>query len=76
MGNTGRGIPYYAVFVPGQEQPHHSDGVFLSPSSMLDRIKTGIGNYDLHDFKNSEERLAKSDVKSKAERVGETSQAK
>lgn len=58
MGNTGAGIPYYAVFVPGEEEPHHFNGIFFWPSSMLDRIKTGIGDYNIEEFKKSGERLA------------------
>ncbi len=37
LGNSSKGIPYYALMRP-DANPVHFNGVFLSPSQFLDQI--------------------------------------
>jgi len=37
FGNTGDGIPYYAVFRPEQDEPKHFNGIFLGATSFLEK---------------------------------------
>lgn len=42
LGNTAKAIPYYAVYVPGKEEPIHfapPNGTFISSASLLDYLK-------------------------------------
>ena len=46
LGNTGGGIPYYAIFVPGQDEPIHFDGIFCSADPILEKLKLAAGTSD------------------------------
>ncbi len=47
IGNTGLGIPYYAIFTPGSSESAapavQFDGIFLRSQQMLDKIQPAIG---------------------------------
>jgi hypothetical protein len=42
IGNTGKGIPYYAVFRPGAGEPIQFDGIFFKSQQMLDKIAPAV----------------------------------
>jgi thiol:disulfide interchange protein len=42
IGNTGLGIPYYAVFTPGKEGSLQFDGIFFSSNAMIEKIRPAI----------------------------------
>ena len=42
IGNVGKGIPYYAVFSPGVDEPLQFDGIFLSSGQMIEKIRPAI----------------------------------
>lgn|GEM_PF-1644156 len=42
LGNKGRGLPYYALFIPGQNEPKHFPGVFVSSGSFLATLNDGV----------------------------------
>jgi hypothetical protein len=44
IGNTGLGIPYYAVFVPGAAEPTQFDGIFLQSDTVLNKIKPAVAS--------------------------------
>jgi len=39
LGNASLGIPYYAIFVPGDPHPTHFGGIYLTSSMVIDRIE-------------------------------------
>ena len=47
IGNTGLGIPYYAIFKPGSSESAtpavQFDGIFLRSQQMLDKIQPAVG---------------------------------
>lgn len=42
FGNTAKAIPYYAVYRPGKEEPHHFDGNFVTVGAQGFLTKAGI----------------------------------
>lgn len=42
IGNTGLGIPYYAVFTPGEDESLQFDGIFFSSDAMIDKIRPAV----------------------------------
>ncbi len=42
LGNEARGLPYYALFIPGQDEPKHFPGVFVSSGSFLSTLNEGV----------------------------------
>jgi hypothetical protein len=42
IGNRSKGIPYYAVFRPGTEEPLQFDGIFLTSQQMIDKIQPAV----------------------------------
>lgn len=42
IGNVGKGIPYYAVFKPGFEEPWQFDGLFITSSQMIKQIEPAV----------------------------------
>lgn len=42
IGNSGKGIPYYAVFRPGTDEPWQFDGIFFSSGQMIEKIQPAL----------------------------------
>ena len=42
IGNASKGIPYYAVFRPGVEEPLQFDGIFLTSGQMIEKIQPAV----------------------------------
>jgi hypothetical protein len=42
IGNSSKGIPYYAVFRPGVEEPLQFDGIFFTSQQMIEKIQPAV----------------------------------